>query len=600
MTRDRPEPSEVIRRARRSLEGHARARLTGELLWDEKDGTWAFPVELNIETKNSERVPRSTAWYFVLDPRYPWGNVEIYPAKNGGIGTTFPHQDHNGSGDEKLPWRSGDICVLAPAFALGRSGSDPDPKGDPNRILWFTDRALVWLERASAGTLTRNGDDFELPQWKSGPLTVGFSEDATTFQSWRGTSAVVGTVELVSLGDAGPFAARRFLDEHGRSLIEPSWGRVIRETSKPRVGAWIRLPSVPLVGPYGAPMNWGELTATMEALGVSPSEVLPLALKPLRDGFKHVLLVGFPVPRKFGDPPSLFHWQPMLLPELSYGTKPVKGFSANDKGYWLGDKVSVLSSKRGVNWLTGRNWAQAEIATRGQLSLTLREKNVLLIGGGALGAAVAEILVRGGVLQVVVVDGDSVAAGNLVRHTLTLADVGQGKAERLATRLNSLTPHADVERITATFPKLSEAELTRCRQCDLVIDCSGTDDVLQALAESERGDDTLFVSIAMGRGAKRLYLYRATGQVFPIDDFRQEIAPWLARDAEEFGHLEFPWEGVGCWHPVFPATPDQVWAFAASAVRDLGSAVSEHRTLGLAVFELPDNAVQPERAGEHG
>jgi hypothetical protein len=578
------------------LEQHPGVRITGELLWHEKDREWALSIDLTVNTSNQELVPRTSSWFIVLSPRFPWGGIEIYPAKKGGIDKTFPHQDHNGLGDERIPWRSGDLCVRAPAFALGRLGSDPDPKGDLNRLTWYAGRAIEWLESASAGKLMRDGDDFELPQCKPGPTTVGYSESEHTFHAWANTDAALGTLELVPLGEAGPFAARRFLDEAGKVALEPSWGKAICDATKPQVGAWIRLPAIPFVPPYGAPMQWGELISAMDRMGLQTADILRRALRPLRDGTKRILLVGFPIPRKVGQPPSLFHWQPMLLPDLSHGTKPVKGFPANERGYWLGDQATAFSPKRSLGWLTGRNWEPGQLGTRGQISPSLRKRNALFIGAGSLGSAVSELLVRGGLANGVVIDDDSLNAGNLVRHTLTLADVGRGKAEQLATHLNSLSPHAAIESVTAHFPELSPSEHEQCGRCDLLIDCSGSDDVLQALAEDERAHDALFVSISMGRGPKRLYLFSARGRSFPVADFRQAISRWLAQDEKEFSDTHFPWEGVGCWHPVFPARSDQVWAFAAAAARHLVALSDGCAQCGLCVLETPDEALFPQRA----
>lgn len=142
MSGTRPEPAEAIREARRGLEGHRCARVVGELVWHDTEQRWAFPVELSVETKNRVLIPDRTVWYFVLDPRYPWGEIEIYPARDGGIKPTFPHQDRNDADDTRVPWRSGDICVRAPASALDRLGADPDPKGSPDRLLWYVGRAL--------------------------------------------------------------------------------------------------------------------------------------------------------------------------------------------------------------------------------------------------------------------------------------------------------------------------------------------------------------------------------------------------------------------------------------------------------------------------
>lgn len=599
MSGERPEPAEAIREARRGLEGHRCARVLGELAWHEQGQRWAFPVELRVESKNQDLIPVLSAWYFVLDPRYPWGEIEIYPAIDGGIQLTFPHQDRNDADDTKVPWRSGDICVRAPAFALDRMGSDPDPKGSPGRLLWYVERAIEWLDRASEGTLVRPGDEFELPQWKARPCTVGFLEDAETFKLWTSISDRLGTAEMVQIAAGGPWVARRFCSIGGAKLLEPSWGRLIEDSKAVKSAGWLRLPSVPVLPPYGAPIVWGDLATAVDALGLRLDDLLQQVLKPLRDGERHMLLLGFPVPRRVGEEPIQMHWQPLQLPVLSSCKRLKNGFRANDAGFWRGDKASVLAPRQKIDWMTGRNWSEEEISTRGRFSSALRSKRVLYLGAGAVGSAVSELLVRGGVTKGVLVDDDSVAAGNLVRHTLSLTDVGSGKGEALALRLNGLNPHAKVEPLLARFPNLSEGDFGKCFSCDLVLDCSGSDDVLQALAEQEYADGTLFVTLAMGRGAGRFYMFHAWGRRFPVERFRDDISPWLIRDQEEFGDVEFPWEGVGCWHPVFPATPDQVWAYAAAAVRHLDDVSRSVGEPALTVIQLPSDHL-PQRASTNG
>lgn len=589
--REQAEPNESLLAARRGLESLPNVRVVGELLWDEKDQVWAFAVELTINSADTVLVPATTRWFFVVDKRYPWGSIDIYPAKENGLDKTFPHQDYNGDGDEKHPWRDGDICVRAPGFALGRSGEDPDPKGAPDRIAWYAARAIEWLERASCGELLKVGDDFELPQCKAEIATVGFSEDSTSFEVWQKRTATFGTVELVPVGNGFPLAARRFRSSDAKEIYSPTWGRTIQDNVAPLLGAWIRLPAIPVLPPYAAPMRWGELFKIMEQVGVSPADVLQQALRPLRDGKPHVLMIGFPIPRLVGQAPSVMHWQPLQLPSLTHGTKPRKGFSASDKGYWLGDVISSFGSKKPIEWLSGKNWHDTELGIRGRLSPELRAKSVLLLGAGAIGSAVAELLVRGGLHQIVVIDDDSMAAGNLVRHTLTLQDVGRGKAARLALRLNTLSPHADAVGIAGHFPRLSTTDHQTVSECNLILDCSGADDTLQALSESTRPAPVHFASVAMGRGAKRLYVFTSHGTSFPVPTFRAVISPWLTKDATEFKDLEFPWEGVGCWHPVFPASSDLVALFAAATVRELSQrlALSDSPPVLVTLEHAPDS-----------
>lgn len=587
MSKRRPEPSDAIRAARRAVDGHRGAQITGDLLWDEQEQAWAFPVRISAATSACELIPTSTVWYFFVDPQYPWGTIEVHPAQEGGIDRTFYHQNHNGVAEPKRPWRTGNICVQSPALTLGRHGDDPDPKGDPSRILWYVDRAIEWIDRATRGELVAVGDNFELPQWNAIATTVGFVEDESTFAKWASNKNQYGLVEFAVLGKSSPLAVRRFLDASNTEILAPEWGTMVVDEKNVIRGGWLRLPSVPVVTPYGAPMTWGELFAVMAEMGVEPEKVMPKVLMPLRDGKAHILLIGFPIPSRFGDAPSRMHWQPLSLEQLSSNKKVQKGFSARDGSYWQGDLVSVFRRGKPIKWLTGRNWHIDEWGTRGLLTSTLRARKVLLLGAGALGSAVAELLVRGGVNDVAVVDNEATNAGNLVRHTLGVVDIGHGKAARLAARLNGLSPHARVEAIIGNFPLTKESDRRRADMCDLVIDCAGSDEVLAALSAEVRPQHTEYLSISLGRGPKRLYLFADAGTSFPAEAFWNATAPWLDRDRSEFDGFEFPWEGIGCWHPVFPAPAHAVWLAASIAVKGLDQFMSDGGVQGgLKVFAL--------------
>jgi hypothetical protein len=62
------------------------------------------------------------------------------------------------------------------------------------------------------------------------------------------------------------------------------------------------------------------------------------------------------------------------------------------------------------------------------------------VGCGSLGAGVAELLARGGVGRLTLIDPDTLSWDNVARHVLGGADVGSRKAVKLAKRLRALLP----------------------------------------------------------------------------------------------------------------------------------------------------------------
>lgn len=573
----------AVREACRLLEGQTGVAVIGELRWFEGLRLWALPVRLTVSSTPSSEVPSATDWYLVIDERFPFGMVEVFPSRAGGLPGTWPHQETNTAGSAGRPWTDGRICVRAPTFVHGRHGEDPDPLGEPHRLRWYTQRARSWLEDAVAGTLLREGEHFELPRFSQLSDTVGFCEDSSTFSSWPASAARYGRVELVPLPGGGAHAARRFLDSSGRMIVAPAWGAWIAKCATPQVTGWLRLDSVPVVKPYQAPGTWSELWRIIAEAGINPEAVLRPVLAPLRDGKARALLVGFPIPVRVGEAPSVMHWQPLQLPSQVTSAKATSGFRCNEQGLWSRDKAMVLQSKKPLTWLNGENWNPQVLGARGRLSVSLRGAPVRLVGAGALGSAVAELLVRGGVWDVEIIDPERLTAGNLVRHSLGMEEIGQHKAERLAQRLNRLSPFARVSFSNrhAHDERGDVPEGTR-----MVLDCTGSDDVLQRLGAGAPEAGSLLISLSVGLGARRLYIVRAPGMSFPFSEFKSAMQPWLARDVDDHGGRLLPHEGPGCWHPLFPARSDEISMHAAAVVSELERAMGdESRTWSLRVFE---------------
>lgn len=255
------------------------------------------------------------------------------------------------------------------------------------------------------------------------------------------------------------------------------------------------------------------------------------------------------------------HWQPVPLPALPkrIGTLPVGGRAHR------GEERKILSGSRPVNWGDAENASRDQVAQRGRVAPELPERRVALLGAGALGSAVGELLVRAGVENLVVVDPETFEVGNSRRHTLGLGDVGQPKATALADRLNAASPHARVEAVVGQYPEITADELRRVHGCEVVLDCTSSDAVLPHLETAAWGGPRLFVSLSLGFEARRAYAFVAEGARFPHERFREAIGPWLVDENAALSAAELPRQ-VGCWHPLFPARVDHVWLFASALV----------------------------------
>ena len=170
-----------------------------------------------------------------------------------------------------------------------------------------------------------------------------------------------------------------------------------------------------------------------------------------------------------------------------------------------------------LNWLNTENWHRDEISVRGRLSAPATREHILIIGAGAVGSALAEMLARAGAGDITVMDSDCLEAGNLVRHNLLATDIGNRKASALAARLDAAAMHTVATPIDAEFPPdPDDAELAdHIRRCDVIIDATGDDAAAAAMSRFRWNGDKTFVSVSLGIYARRLFCFTARGARLP-------------------------------------------------------------------------------------
>lgn len=368
---------------------------------------------------------------------------------------------------------------------------------------------------------------------------------------------------------------QQFLTSGNRVLMEAAWSRtyrVGRPTSKR--GVWLRLPHLPVVEPWQAPTTWGELEGACARVGINLLPLLQQASHLVRNDKQNLGLLGFPLPKTTGQEPVQMHWQGFVFPRLTSKGEHRNGFRPLAKNQWWLDRQRALSPTSSIEWLKSANWSAEEISARGRLTQDVRAASIAVIGVGALGSAVAELLARAGVADLLLIDGDTLEVGNLVRHTLTMSDLGKKKAEALSVRLVGVSPNIEVGFMAREFPLQAEHDVERLGRVAVIVDTTGSDEVVSALAAQQWPEPKLVISASLSLGAKRAYIFSSHGKRFPAAEFHRHVDPLLERDAEEWKSAGLPWEGVGCWHPVFPARLDDIWLMASATIKEIEAVVS--------------------------
>ena len=533
--------------------------------WDQDRLRWVLHCRITADADPEGPIPRVTDWFVLIGEGYPHGRVGIYPAKTGGITKTFPHQNYNGEGNADSPWRSGKLCTWTNVAPLHRRGYDSEPAEPDLNLAWHLRRAQTWLELASEEGLTQTGDPFELPYVPHGNgLSIAFCEGSSTLRSWLQSGKRCGIAKgQMWEAEASVLAVTRFESGKDRPPVEQEWGRRVAGEDA-QDSAWIRLEGVPVLPPYQIPMTWGELREACRIQGAELDTLLRPTVSRLASG-SPVLLVGFPIPERVGGPDSRMHWLALQLPEKT--PRPRAGFRNTEEGRWRAYRTADLADHLPLYWLETANWHRAEISARGQLDEEITQSRFLIIGAGAIGSVLSELLARAGVGDIAVLDPDRLEAGNLVRHTLLSSDIGRSKAVGLGDRLTDATVHGHVSAVYGGFPPVDDGHAETVRDSDVIIDTTGEDAVPALMGAFDWGGVRTFISVSLGIHARRLFFFAARDTSFPQGEFVERLQPWLQLERNEYDLEDLPRDGPGCWHPRHPARIDDVWMMTAAAVK---------------------------------
>jgi hypothetical protein len=100
----------------------------------------------------------------------------------------------------------------------------------------------------------------------------------------------------------------------------------------------------------------------------------------------------------------------------------------------------------------------------------IKERKIAIVGCGAIGSALARLLVQSGVGEIMLVDGDSLSTANISRHALGMEYVGLNKALSLQSVLRKQFPHLTFEQaFPKGFERLSSKELDYLASADLIV-----------------------------------------------------------------------------------------------------------------------------------
>lgn len=208
---------------------------------------------------------------------------------------------------------------------------------------------------------------------------------------------------------------------------------------------------------------------------------------------------------------------------------------------------------------SGADTDAAKSARAGLLAPELRERRVAIVGVGALGSFIADMLVRSGIRHLTLVDGDVVMPGNLVRHLVGPEAIGLSKVKAVKQHLIAREEIAadQIDVIDEALTSGDEA-VDLVRSHDLVVDATADFATTALLHVTARSLSKQIVSaVTQNDGAR----YRI--DLLPPLDGSDSLPPSTS-DADPPRQEVFE---AGCGSPISPTPPYVVVEAAAASLR---------------------------------
>jgi hesA/moeB/thiF family protein len=132
----------------------------------------------------------------------------------------------------------------------------------------------------------------------------------------------------------------------------------------------------------------------------------------------------------------------------------------------------------------------------------LRSANILIVGLGGVGSFAAEFLVRSGIGNLTIVDGDTVDTTNINRQLPALnSTIGKNKTDVVAERILDINPEINLKKINEFLEPERMEEILTQEKFDYVLDCIDSLSPKLALIITCKRKKIKLVS-AMGAGGK--------------------------------------------------------------------------------------------------
>jgi integrative and conjugative element protein (TIGR02256 family) len=335
---------------------------------------------------------------------------------------------------------------------------------------------------------------------------------------------------------------------------ELKWNESIKKLEK-LDGIWIFIEQEPIIQRRQPIENWQDLSKYFN--NDLCQFVIGYVAKCIRlkKNYTPLLLLGYYITYK--DKKEV-HWNLIDISNIKYKIKKAGNF------HYPSIENSIIL------WHKTTNCGYNRFFGRGKLTDNLTEKNILLVGCGAIGSNLANIFARGGVKKLTITDIDIVESGNLCRANYNLFDIGGKKSLTLKNNLELISPHINVniedfkksnklfiieksQIETSSFNDLKKY----LRTFDIIFDCS-VDEELSYLFDEMDLEIPIF-NLSITNNAKELVC--VTGNNLYEDKYHMLLH--LPHEEAKF------YEGLGCQYPTFEASHLDIQSLLMYALKNI-------------------------------
>ncbi len=281
---------------------------------------------------------------------------------------------------------------------------------------------------------------------------------------------------------------------------------------------------------------------------------------------KLFLIIGYKIPN---DTSYEIHWD---LIKIARNELPIRSVLIEPEKRINGKYRSEFEPSQ-ISWARSVNANYERFFGRGKLSSKLTSKAILVIGCGALGSTLSEILVRGGCKSIILFDFDRVESGNLCRASYDLTHIGHRKIDALKKRLNDISPYVNVVSIPYKISWLKDLEEQLNKYVDIIFDCSTDPEVTYLLDKTPFSGVSFSLSIT--NKAKELVCLVGDAKTLKA----KHLFDYLDGEPPSFI------EGTGCGYPTFEANFNDINLLLNLALNNINANIEKGIVLNTFVIQ---------------